>query len=259
MSFSKEVREELSNKRPKSKKGQAEEMAARELFAGKLDFTQDGKKLNIIDEKESGTDILELTQNPQKKRAFLRGAFISAGSINDPEKGYHLEIVCDAKRLSEFLKDLIESFGITGHITERSGRWVVYMNDGDDISDFLKCIEAPASLMKFENVRIIREMRGTVNRKVNCETANINKSVQAAGRQIADIELIKKTIGLEKLDENLREICRVRWENPDVSLEELGRLLSPPLGKSGVNHRLRKISNIAEKIRRDEANDQKEY
>ena len=259
MSFSREVREELANKYTRARDCQKAELCACLALGSKFDFTQAGKKFNITKEDIEGIPPEDLTRTPAEKRAFLRGAFIAAGSISDPEKGYHLELICETKENAQFIESLIKSFDIVCHTVLRNGRQVVYIKDGDGIADFLRCVEGSTSLMKFENIRIVREMRGSVNRQVNCETANINKSVQAADRQIRDIELIDHTIGLDALDEPLRLVADARLDNPDISLEELGRTLTPPLGKSGVNHRLRKISDIAEKIRRDEYNDKKEY
>ena len=259
MSFSKEVRDELAGKYIKSRSCQKAELCACLTIGSKFDFTQAGRKFNIKKEDIDGLAPSQLTRNPEEKKAFLRGAFISAGSISDPNKGYHLEIICETQPKAAFLKSLTESFEIKSHIVERNGKWVLYIKDGDAIADFLRCVGAAVCLLKFENIRIERGVRGNVNRNVNCDLANINKSVQAAERQIRDIELIDHMIGLENLDESLREICTARLENPEISLEELGKTLTPPLGKSGVNHRFRKISDIAEKIRRDEYNDQKEY
>ena len=258
MSFSSEVRAELAGKYTKSKNCQKAELCACLLIGSKFDFTQAGKKFNITKEDIEGIPAKELTKDPQEKRAFLRGAFISAGSISDPAKGYHLEMICETGPKAELIKDLTESFGIQSHIVKRNEKFVVYIKDGDDIADFLRCVEASSSLMKYENIRILREMRGSVNRQVNCETANIGKTVAAADRQIRDIELIDHTIGLDSLDGSLKDICIARLENPDVSLQELGKILTPPLGKSGVNHRLRKVADIADTIRRDEY-DQKKY
>lgn len=252
MSFSGEVREELANKYTKSRNCQKAELYGCIMLGSKFDLTRAGKKFNITKEDIEGVPAGELVREANEKKAFLRGAFISAGSISDPEKGYHLEIVCENEQKALYVKEIADSFEIAAHIAKRSGKQIVYIKDGDAIADFLRCVEAPASLMKFENIRIVREMRGSVNRQVNCETANINRSVQAADRQIRDIELIDHTVGIENLEDPLKAVCVARLENPDISLEELGKILTPPLGKSGVNHRLRKISEIAEKIRRDE-------
>ena len=183
------------------------------------------------------------------KRAYLRGAFLAAGSVSDPSKSYHFEIVCADKSYAEYLKRLITSFGLDAKVAPRKKSYIVYLKDGTGIVDMLNVMGAHVALMDFENVRILKDMRNQVNRKVNCETANIHKTVDAAVRQIKDIELIRDTIGLDKLPENLRDVALTRLDNPDVALKELGELLTVPVGKSGVNHRLRKLSEIAEKIR----------
>ena len=183
------------------------------------------------------------------KRAFVRGAFIASGSISTPEKFYHFEIVCNSKEKAWQLCKLIATFGIEAKIVERKGHFVVYIKDGAGIVDILNVMEAHVSLMNLENVRILKEMRNSVNRKVNCETANLNKTVAAAVKQIEDIEFVRDTVGLESMPEPLRNLAEVRLENPDVSLKELGTLLDTPVGKSGVNHRLRKISELADSLR----------
>lgn len=183
------------------------------------------------------------------KRAFLRGAFLSVGSISKPEKSYHFEMVCTTMAKACQLRDIIKFFEIDAKIVERKKHFVVYIKEGESIVDMLNIMEAHVSLMELENIRIIKEMRNTVNRKVNCETANLNKTVSAAVKQIEDIRLIQDAIGLKGLAEPLREIAVVRLENPDASLKELGALLSPTVGKSGVNHRLRKLSEIADGLR----------
>ena len=183
------------------------------------------------------------------KKAFFRGAFLSSGSITDPEKGYHLEIVCSTIDDALSLKELMEDLSLKPKITTRKKANVVYIKDSDQISLALGLMEAPTSLMNFENIRILKGMRNDVNRKVNCETANINKTVSAALSQLEDIQLIKEIMGLEKLTSNLEAVANARLENPDASLVELGNMISPQLGKSGVNHRLRKLSDIASRLR----------
>lgn len=183
------------------------------------------------------------------KRAFLRGAFLSVGSISKPEKSYHFEMVCTTMAKACQLQGIIKFFEIDAKIVERKKHFVVYIKEGESIVDMLNIMEAHVSLMELENIRIIKEMRNTVNRKVNCETANLNKTVSAAVKQIEDIRLIQDTIGLTGLAKPLQEIAVIRLENPDASLKELGALLSPTVGKSGVNHRLRKLSEIADGLR----------
>lgn len=183
------------------------------------------------------------------RRSYIRGAFIAAGSVNDPEKNYHLEFVLAEEPLAQQLRDLVNSFGLDAKVVERKEHFVVYLKEGEQIVDLLNIMEAPLALMDLENVRIVKEMRNDINRKVNCETANLNKVVGAALKQVEDITYIEETIGLAKLPEQLQEVARLRLEYPDKSLKELGSFLMTPVGKSGVNHRLRKISNIAETLR----------
>lgn len=183
------------------------------------------------------------------KRAYIRGAFIASGSMSDPSKSYHFEIVCDTKEKAEHLKDLINSFDMDAKIVQRKKTYVVYLKEGAQIVDILNVMEAHVSLMELENVRILKEMRNSVNRKVNCETANINKTVSAAVRQMEDITYIQNTIGFDKLPEGLRDVALTRLAYPEAALKELGSLLQTPVGKSGVNHRLRKLSEMAEKLR----------
>ena len=185
------------------------------------------------------------------KRAFIRGAFLAAGSINNPEKSYHIEIVCNSMSRANQIKELITSFGLEAKVINRKKSYVVYLKEGSQIVDLLNIMEAPVALMELENVRILKEMRNSVNRMVNCETANINKTVSAAVKQTEDILYIQNTIGLKKLPDNLREIAEVRLTHPNASLKELGDLLTVPIGKSGVNHRLRKLSEIAEKLKEE--------
>ena len=183
------------------------------------------------------------------RRAFIRGAFLAGGSISDPNKSYHFEIVCKSEAQAEQLREMINSFDMDAKIVLRKKYYVVYLKEGSQIVDILNVMEAHVALMELENVRILKEMRNSVNRKVNCETANISKTVNAAVKQVQDIEYIRDTAGLESLPENLREMALLRLEYPEAALKELGTYLNPPVGKSGVNHRLRKLSAIAEELR----------
>lgn len=185
------------------------------------------------------------------RRAFIRGAFIAAGSVSDPEKNYHLEFVLGERSMAEQLRELINSFELDAKMVERKEHFVVYLKEGEQIVDLLNVMGAPLALMDLENVRIVKEVRNDVNRRVNCETANLNKVVGAAVKQLEDIAYIEKTIGLSNLPEQLEEMARIRLEYPDKSLKELGSYFMTPVGKSGVNHRLRKISSIAETLRED--------
>ena len=188
-------------------------------------------------------------QNACCRRAFIRGAFLAAGSISAPEKFYHFEIVCPTEPKAEQLKNIIATFDIEAKIVPRKKYYVVYIKEGSQIVDILNVMEAPVALMELENIRILKEMRGSVNRQVNCETANINKTVSAAVKQIEDIRFIQSVAGLSGLPESLQEMARIRLERPEATLKELGEALEPPVGKSGVNHRLRKLSLVAEELR----------
>ena len=190
-----------------------------------------------------------VTQQACCRRAFIRGAFLAAGSISDPEKFYHFEIVCAAEAKAEQLREIMSTFQLDAKIVKRKKYYVVYIKEGSQIVDVLNVMEAPVSLMELENIRILKEMRNSVNRQVNCETANINKTVAASVKQIRDIEYIRDTIGFESLPENLEQMAQARLLKPDATLKELGEALDPPVGKSGVNHRLRRLSEIAEKLR----------
>lgn len=210
--------------------------------------------IKLIDEHGEIRENLSIVsnlilQNTCCKRAFIRGAFLTAGSISAPEKTYHFELVTPSKLKSEQLRDLMQSFGLDAKIVLRKKYYVVYLKEGAQIVDILNIMEAPISLMNLENIRILKEMRNSINRQVNCETANINKTVIAASKQIDDIKYIRDTIGFSQLSEGLEDIARLRIEQPDASLKELGLLLNPSLGKSGVNHRLRKLSIIADHLR----------
>ena len=183
------------------------------------------------------------------KRAYLRGAFLAGGSVSSPEKAYQLEIACTTENNAERLTEILSSLHLESKSIKRKNRFIVYIKDGDTISDFLGMTGGMNSLMEFENIRVLKEMRNSINRTVNCDTANINKVVNAASKQIDDIKLIEERRGLDSLPEQLKTVAEMRLLNPHLSLAELGERLSPPLGKSGVNHRLAKISKIADSMR----------
>lgn len=185
------------------------------------------------------------------RRAFLRGMFLAAGSISDPEKSYHLEIVCSGQGRAFQVQQILQDLEVDARIVTRKKNQVVYMKEGSQIADFLRLTEAGISLMKLENIRILKEISNNVNRQVNCETANINKTVSAAVKQIEDIRYIATHMGFSQLSEGLEEMAVLRLEYPDATLKELGQMLHPPVGKSGVNHRLRKLSRIAGELRGD--------
>ena len=290
MSFSAQVKEELAKIYAGHKHCRKAELAAMYQYGGQIGrvesdcytvgfhtenaevskkgFTLLRKTFNIdfgknLSEKElfdflNGMEVVvqesldRVTDHICCKRAFIRGAFLAVGSISDPEKGYHAEFVCEAEEEARLLRNLLETFDMEARILERKQHFVVYMKEGSAIVDLLNVMEAHVALMELENLRILKEMRNSVNRRVNCETANINKTVNAAAKQIEDIQYIEMQKGLASLPDMLYEMARVRLEYPDATLKELGELLVPPVGKSGVNHRLRKISEYAEKLREKE-------
>lgn len=189
-----------------------------------------------------------LIKNACCKRAYLRGMYMCIGSMSDPNKGYHLELVCGSEPIAEQIIEIMSDFGLEAKMVTRKKYFVVYIKEGSAIVDFLNICEAHVALMKFENLRIVKEMRNSINRRVNCEAANITKTVNAATKQIEDIEYLRDHYGFGNLPGNLREMAEVRLEHPDATLSELGGYLDPPVGKSGVNHRLRRLSEIASQV-----------
>ncbi|MCM3631394.1 DNA-binding protein WhiA [Paenibacillus glycanilyticus] len=184
------------------------------------------------------------------KRSYLRGAFLAGGSVNNPEgSSYHLEISSMYEEHCEALVELANKFDLNARCIERKKGFVFYIKEGEKIIELLNIIGAHQALFKFEDVRIMRDMRNSVNRIVNCETANLNKTIGAAVRQIDNIRLLQKEIGLNNLPDKLREVAEIRLQHPDMNLKEVGEMLKGTVSKSGVNHRLRKIDELAEKIR----------
>lgn len=204
-----------------------------------------------LSEKSPVADEL-IVQRSCCKRAFLRGAFLCGGSISDPHKSYHFEITCPDEPMAHQLQDMIAVFGPSAKIVTRKSKPVLYIKESGQVADMLRIIGADRSLLDLENIRIEHELVNSVNRKLNCDTANINKIVQTSQKQAEDIEYIERKIGLTALPDNLREMALVRVRNRELSLEDLGKMMNPPLGKSGVHHRLQKISAVAQKIREKE-------
>ncbi len=201
----------------------------------------------IKDEKKL-KETLGFRENPSSMAAFLRGCFLACGSVNDPKRSYHLEFLLrkdeDAARLSK----MISGLGYESRRTERKGEQVIYIKDSSVISELLAVMGAGISMMNYENERAMNETRGVINRRVNCELGNLRKSTEAGQKQLSGIEIIREHMGLENLPDGLREIAELRINNPEASLQELGEMMTPPLGRSGVNHRLQKLMGIAENI-----------
>ena len=185
------------------------------------------------------------------RRAYIRGAFLAAGSVNDPEKNYHLEFVHGDVKQAQYIQNILHTFHLDAKMIYRKQYYVVYLKEGEQIADMLNIIQAHTALLKMEDVRVWKDMRNSINRKVNCETANLNKTVTAAIKQIEDIQYIQKHKEWKYLPEALLKTAELRLQYPEASLKELGFLMAPPIGKSGINHRLKKISNIAEQLRKD--------
>lgn len=287
MSFSAEVKEELAKHISPARHCQMAELSAMLHYAGQYGLMEDGtltigfqseneavlrkgftllKKAYNIDtvigvKGQKKADLLaimgdlsgpadtSLLKQACCRRAFIRGAFLSCGSISDPTKGYHLEFVCNNRTQAEQLQEIIGQFDIEAKIVCRKKYFVVYVKEGAGIVELLNIMEAHVALMNLENLRILKEMRNSINRRVNCEAANIQKTVQASTRQVEDIIYLRDYYGFSRLPDNLREMAEVRLAYPEAALKELGEYLSPPVGKSGVNHRLRKLSKLAEKLR----------
>lgn len=199
-----------------------------------------------------GTQIVErvpeeLLQDDMQIRSYLRGAFLAGGSVNNPETSrYHLEIYSLYEDHNKMIAEMMNRYDLNSRTTQRRSGFITYLKEGEKIADFLQVIGATSSMLKFEDVRIVRDMRNSVNRLVNCENANMNKVANAATKQIQNIQLIDERVGLDQLPPKLESIARARLSHPEVSLKELGELVSGgPISKSGVNHRLRKINEFA--------------
>lgn len=291
MSFSAEVKEELAVIIPASRHCQLAELAAMIHFGGKLRRGQTEKYFVVLQsENESiirkyftllkkayiiDTDTDKLLQaikaggrqdirhcleeeinpvllkNSCCKRAYLRGAFATIGSMSDPKKGYHLEFVCSKEAQAAQLLEILQGFQLDAKAVTRKKYIVIYLKEGSGIVDLLNIMGAHLSLMELENLRIEKELSNSVNRKVNCEAANIIKTVNAASKQIEDIKLLYAKQAISGLPDSLLEMAEIRLQYPDASLKELGGYLNPPVGKSGVNHRLRKLSELAQKLKEE--------
>jgi DNA-binding transcriptional regulator WhiA len=183
------------------------------------------------------------------RRSFLRGVFLTSGWVADPGRGHHLELVLPCREAAEEVLALLEAEELPARLARRQGSYLVYLKDGEQVSRFLIMAGAHGSVMRFENVRALKEVKNLVNRLVNAETANLGKVVEASWRQVEDVRAILAAGVWEQLPRALREVALARLRHPDASLRELGETLDPPVGKSGVNHRLRRLHCWAERAR----------
>lgn len=194
-------------------------------------------KDNEIMEQLNLEKISKILITENLKKAYVRGNFLGAGSINNPKNKYHLEIIFKAEEYANFTLRLLTTYEINTKILGKT----VYLKDGEEISNFLALIGGNSAVLKFEEIRVIREMKNNVNRLVNCETANLNKTINASVKQIENIKKLKKSGKFNNLPEDLKEIANLREENPEATLEQLGNMLTNPIGKSSVSHRFKKI------------------
>ena len=219
------------------------------LFNLKIEYEPDinGKTYIARFNNSIKTKVEELSLDEERK-AFLRGLFLGSGSVNDPGKKYHLEILLRENDVSIYVQNILKQDGIKVKILSSNN--TIYIKEGEEISKFLAYIGAPKSVLKFEDIRVMKDIRNNVNRQVNCETANLNKIVEAAVVQMDAIRFLQKMKKYDELSDSLKEIAALRIEYPEASLKELGEMLENPIGKSGVNHRLKKIVEFSEDVKR---------
>ena len=224
------------------------------LFNLKIDYEPEvrGKcfvaKIENVFIKNIFSDIA-VNHKDEIKKTILRGAFLGAGSCTDPEKNYHLEIILEDSKNAEYICNLARDYGVEFKSTKYKEKIMLYIKEVDQVSNFLACIGANKAVLKLEDIRIFKEVKNKVNRVVNCETANLNKTVDAAVSQIEDIKFLQKINKFDELSPEVKEVAYLRLEHPESSLKELGEMLTEPIGKSGINHRLKKIQNLAKEFR----------
>ena len=272
-SFSRKVKEELSKLNNLSNKNLVKyELQGYLLTASSNKFTTENEyNINRFSKllSNSGLDDFKIemqgnkfcitTKKPieinqeitdvEEAKAIVRGSFMGAGSISNPKSKYHLEIVFQIEENALKINHILNHFEINSKVLQRAKNYIVYIKDGEDISNFLAFIGANKSVLKFEENRVIRDVRNNVNRIVNCETANLNKVIQTAVKQIEDIKLIKKKNKFNDLNAGEKELAELRLKNPEASLTELGKMLKKPISKSGVNHRMRAIEELANELK----------
>lgn len=222
------------------------------LFKLKIEYEPETRRKTFVAKiNKPNLRNIENLETEEEKKALIRGIFLGSGSINDPMKKYHLEILSKNKDVAQYIQNILKSFNIKAKILEMNN--TIYIKEGEEISKFLAFIGAQKAVLKYEEIRVMREIRNNVNRQVNCETANLNKTISASVMQIEAINYLKKVKKYEELPTGLQEIAELRLEYPEMSLKDLGSLLEKPLGKSGVNHRLKKIIEIADEAKKENA------
>lgn len=220
------------------------------LFKLKIEYEPETRRKTFVAKiNKPNLRNIENLETEEEKKALIRGIFLGSGSINDPTKKYHLEILSKNKDVAQYIQNILKSFNIKAKILEMNN--TIYIKEGEEISKFLAFIGAQKAVLKYEEIRVMREIRNNVNRQVNCETANLNKTISASVMQIEAINYLKKVKKYEELPTGLQEIAELRLEYPEMSLKDLGSLLEKPLGKSGVNHRLKKIIEIADEAKKE--------
>lgn len=216
----------------------------------KYNIDMQGKNYVITMQNKNIAEIITdiKTENDEEDRAYVRGCFLGSGSINNPENKYHIEFIVKDRNIADEILQILNKYNIHFKKLEKENAVSLYSKDGEEISKFLAFIGANSSVLKFEDIRVYRDMRNNVNRIVNCETANLSKTVNAAVKQIDAINKLKESGKYNSLSENLKEIAELRIKYPEVSLVELGKMLNPPIGKSGVNHRMKAILKLVEEL-----------
>ena len=223
------------------------------LFHLKIDYEPEMKgkwyaaQIHYRDAKKVLQDAINITGDLRKN--IIKGAFLGAGSVANPEKNYHLEMMFNEEKYCDFLQELCQEYQVNFRKIKVNDKIQLYLKEGEEISKFLALLGANKAVLAFEDIRVMKEMKNNVNRRVNCETANLNKTVDAALKQIDDIHLLKKMRKFKNLSKDLQEIANLRIENPDLSLHDLGELMEPKIGKSMVNRKLKKIHELAEELR----------
>ena len=254
MSFSSRVKDELKKLLPEKEHCLRAELTGILYAGGRETYPKSLDPLVVrlssgISDKEFDRESPEVLQRPCCKKAYLRGLFLSCGSVSDPEKMYHLEMVFSTAEEAREARDLIRLFNIPSKVIERKNRFVLYLKEGDVIAGFLALIGANSAVLELENIRVVKDVRNAVNRQVNCETANLEKTISASLEQAEAIRALMEKPVYQSLPLPLRQLAEMRLLYPESSLKELGELMDPPVSKSGVNHRMRKLMKFAEEER----------